>query len=67
MGFGGVQETWEIVGQIDVRDLGGEFRRRKITNFWGGDELLLKYGVRSLHWTWNRCKRVGECIALIAI
>ena len=52
------------VRDLGARDLGGEFRRRKIANRRGEDEVLLKYGVRSLHCVSNRCKRVGLVLSL---
>ena len=53
---------------------GNEFprsRRRiplKISAEFGGEQqVLLKYGVRSLHCVWNRCKRVGGMIGHFAV
>ena len=62
MGCGVSPETWENVVRMDVRDLAGGFRPRLPLNLGGEQEVLLKYGVRSLHCVWNRGKRVGEVI-----
>ena len=67
MGGGGSPETWENVVRMDARDLAGGFRRRRPPNVGGEDEVLLKYGVRSLHRVWNRRERVGEVTGPILI
>ena len=53
--------------ELDGRDLAGGFRQRFPLNLGGEREVLLKYGVRSLHCVSNRGKRVGEVIGLFFV
>ena len=59
-GRGAAPGTWENIRKIDTRDLGGGIRWSLVPNLGGEGEVLLKYGVRSLHRASTRCARAGR-------